>query len=111
MLRESLAFILGSRTEQSLRNSPHIQVWVSTGDNSRVGIEGVKARMMADLRYLERIKQGFGVVQVVLLSPRFVRDAFSGILRVRILSGEGREGAFFLRAIKSHGTNNDFEDL
>ncbi|CAE7415934.1 unnamed protein product [Symbiodinium natans] len=43
-------------------------VWVSTGDNSRVGIEGVK---------------------VVLLSPRFVRDAFSGILRVRILSGEG----------------------
>eukprot|EP00439_Symbiodinium_sp_Y106_P029237 s1448_g3.t1 len=43
-------------------------VWVSAGAGTRTGLEGV---------------------QVVLLSPRFVRDAFSGILRVRVLSAEG----------------------
>ncbi|CAE7774263.1 unnamed protein product [Symbiodinium sp. CCMP2456] len=43
-------------------------VWVSAGDSTRTGLEGV---------------------QVVLLSTRFVRDAFSGILRVRVLSAEG----------------------
>lgn len=43
-------------------------VWVSAGDSTRAGLEGV---------------------QVVLLSPRFVRDACSGILRVRVLSAEG----------------------
>ena len=34
------------------------------------------------------------VDQVVLLSPRFVRDAFSGILRVRVLSAEGARRDF-----------------
>ena len=41
----------------------------------------------------------FFLVQAVLLSSSFVRDAFRGILRARVLSAEGLRGAGMAGAV------------
>lgn len=41
----------------------------------------------------------WSLVQAVLLSSSFVRDAFRGILRARVLSAEGLRGAGMAGAV------------
>ncbi|CAJ1338309.1 unnamed protein product [Effrenium voratum] len=53
-------------------------VWVKAGNQDQLGVRGV---------------------QTVLLSPSFVRDAFRGILRARVLSAEGLHGVAMAGAV------------